>query len=410
VTCHGRDLRTATSPNHAQLNWTDNCQRCHTPLGWKPALFQHPSAFPLTGGHASVACDTCHKNNVFTALPTDCASCHLSDFQHATKPNHVAAGFSTNCTECHSTVRWQGAKFNHPGAFPLTGGHGGLDCSACHKNGVFTGLSTSCVSCHLTDFQKATDPNHVKSGFGTTCNECHSTNSWQGAKFNHPSAFPLTNGHAGLTCATCHKGGVFTGLTTACISCHAKDFQNAKSPDHVKSGFSTQCTDCHTTKSWAGANFKHPSAFPLTNGHANLTCAACHKGGVFTGLSTDCVSCHLKDFQNTKDPDHQKSGFGTNCASCHTTKTWQGATFKHTAFPLSGPHNVACAKCHPNPSNPQQFVCTNCHTQARTTSQHDEVRNFRWASAACYECHRSGSAGDRPRPPPAKTGSGPAKR
>jgi hypothetical protein len=305
-----------------QLNWTTDCQRCHTPVGWKPANFQHPSAFPLTGGHSKVACDVCHKGGVFTALSTDCATCHLTDYQRTTKPNHMTAGFGTNCAQCHTTVRWQGAKFNHPAAFPLTGAHGGLDCSACHKGGVFTGLSTSCVSCHLSDYQKTTDPNHIKSGFGTHCTDCHNTTRWQGAKFNHPAAFPLTLGHSGLACS------------------------------------------------------------------------ACHKGGGYTGLSTGCVTCHLSDYQKTTDPNHAKSGFSTDCKSCHTTKSWQGATFNHTQFPLRGPHALSCLQCHPDTSNPQNFTCTNCHahTRAATTSQHDEVRNFRYQSQACYECHRNGSA------------------
>ena len=69
-------------------------------------------------------CAQCHKNNVFAGLPTACVSCHLTNFNGTTNPNHVAAGFSQNCGACHTSSTWQGATFNHNNTpFPLTGAH-----------------------------------------------------------------------------------------------------------------------------------------------------------------------------------------------------------------------------------------------------------------------------------------------
>mgnify|MGYP006203059919 CR=1 FL=1 len=39
-----------------------------------------------------------------------------------------------------------------------------------------------------------------------------------------PSSGP--NGHGGRRCAESHTAGVFTGLSTACFSCHADDYAN----------------------------------------------------------------------------------------------------------------------------------------------------------------------------------------
>ena len=53
------------------------CSQCHTTDNWTNANFDHSkSNFPLTGAHAQVKCDQCHKNGVFKGTPTDCVACH----------------------------------------------------------------------------------------------------------------------------------------------------------------------------------------------------------------------------------------------------------------------------------------------------------------------------------------------
>ena len=64
-----------------------HCADCHTSERWAPSTFDHDkrTSFPLTGGHANVACDKCHTQTraidgeavVFYRLaPTECAACH----------------------------------------------------------------------------------------------------------------------------------------------------------------------------------------------------------------------------------------------------------------------------------------------------------------------------------------------
>jgi hypothetical protein len=236
----------------------------------------------------------------------------------------------------------------------------------------------------------------VALGWTTDCQKCHIAVSWTRAYFKHPAAFPLVGGHGNLACAACHKGGVFAALPTDCVSCHLANYQKTTNPNHIAAGFSTDCASCHNINSWQGAKFTHTPLFPLTGRHATLGCTSCHKTGVFTAMSTACVSCHLADYQNTKSPNHVASGFSTECATCHNTTSWQGAKFAH-AFPIAaGPHAIACVQCHPNPANDTIFVCTNCHAhaQAAMSAAHREVKGYQWVSQSCYQCHRNGRAGD----------------
>ncbi len=83
---------------------------------------------------------------------------------------------------------------------------------------------------------------------------------------------------------------------------------------------------CHTTVNWSGATFNHTTqtTFPLTGAHIAVPCATCHVNNVFAGLSTACISCHLKDWQGTTNPNHAAAAFPQTCDTCHTTTNWLG--------------------------------------------------------------------------------------
>ena len=156
-----------------------NCEQCHTVRGWQVAvkdIQQHNNRFPLTGAHAVVDCDACHKNGAnskFQTMSTECFSCHQSDFTGTKNPNHVTAKFSTACETCHSTDNWLNAKlgsFDHSSTgFVLTGGHAvpPRQCEDCHVNNNFTLGAMPCFGCHQKDFSSATTP-VPHGGFPTT--------------------------------------------------------------------------------------------------------------------------------------------------------------------------------------------------------------------------------------------------
>ncbi|HLK34452.1 MAG TPA: hypothetical protein VKT29_15260, partial [Terriglobales bacterium] len=394
VGCHAKDFATANNPDHVKAGFPTTCSTCHNTSSWTNVNFNHAiTGFPLTGGHANLACSQCHLNGNFTLAATTCSNCHMADFQKTNNPSHAAAGFPTTCQTCHNTTSWLNVTFNHAiTGWPLTGGHANVPCAQCHVNGNFKSTSTVCSSCHMADFQKTTNPNHPASGFPTTCNTCHNTTSWQNVTFDHSTTgFPLTGAHATVPCSQCHVNNNFNLKTTACSSCHMTDYQKTNNPNHAAAGFPTDCSVCHSTASWANAKFDHSATgFPLTGAHATLQCQSCHVGGQFTNLNPACVSCHLKDFQGTNNPNHTAAGFPQQCQVCHNTTAWIPASFNHntTGFPLTGAHvNVPCASCHIN----GQFAgtptdCYSCHKAdyQNTTDPNHVAAAFPTTCALCH--------------------------
>jgi hypothetical protein len=193
---------------------------------------------------------------------------------------------------------------------------------------------------------------------------------------------------------------VYKGKPTACVSCHQVDYTATTNPPHQAAGFATTCANCHTTATWAGAVFNHNATqFPLTGKHVAATCRQCHASGVYNGLPTTCVSCHLADYNGTTNPNHLAARFPTDCASCHTTAGWPGATFDHDAqfFPVySGKHLrqwTACSDCHTNSSSYAVFTCLSCHehNQVDMDDKHKNMSGYQYQSQACLTCHPRGT-------------------
>ena len=374
------------------------CSLCHIGGDWNTLRedfsFDHEkeTGVALTGAHKTAQCLRCHNDRgpVQQFAAQGCAGCHVDVHMGRLGPN---------CEVCHGDVDWRPREqiaLHNRTRFPLVGAHAVVECFECHpgaESGVFLQRDVACVSCHLDDYQNTQEPNHALAGLGTNCQDCHVPVVWRGAgSFAHPSSFQLTGGHSGLNCTECHVGNVFTGLSTDCIACHLDDFQSVDDPDHVASNFSTNCRMCHNTNAWEGAIFNHPSSFPLSGGHGGLDCADCHSGG-FTGTSSNCVTCHLSDYQNADDPNHIANGFGTDCAMCHNISDWDDAEFNHR-FPInSGPHGgFDCNECHLNPGTPAVFSCIDCHEHDRqeTEDDHEDVNGYVYSSPACLNCHPNG--------------------
>lgn len=397
--CHARDFQSATNPNHQASAFSTSCEACHSANSWTQTNFNHnATGFPLTGAHVTVPCTSCHVNNNYnlTAANTACSSCHMQDFQTTTNPAHVQGGFSTNCEMCHTTASWTNATFNHnTTGFPLTGAHVSVPCSSCHTNNNFNLTSTACIGCHQTDYQGTTDPAHAAAGFPTDCTVCHSTVAWTTATFNHATTgWPLTGTHVTVACTSCHVSNNYGLSSTACVTCHQTDYNNALSPvNHIQLGFPTTCDLCHDTVAWPDGTFNHNNTpFPLTGAHVTVACASCHVNNNYTSLPTDCYSCHKTDYQGTTNPNHTAAGFPTTCQTCHTTTAWTGATFNHTWFPTNhGNAQGVCATCHTNSSDYTVFQCTGCHTAASTNPNHSGVRGYVYNSTNCYDCHPTGN-------------------
>jgi len=412
VSCHQNDYNKALSPvPHAGFPTT--CEQCHDTVQWTDGKFDHSTTgFALTGMHTVPPrlCTDCHKSNNYNLTSAACYSCHQTDYQGTTNPNHVASNFPTGCDQCHNTSSWLNATFNHNSTgFALTGSHTvpPRQCTDCHVNNNYTLNSTACFSCHSKDYTGALSPvNHIAASFPTTCETCHDTIQWTDGTFNHTSTgFQLTGSHTvpPRLCTDCHTNNNYSLNSTLCYSCHQKDYAGTNNPPHQSAGFPTTCELCHDTNVWTDSTFNHNNtAFPLTGSHTvpPRQCADCHVNGNYTTLPTTCYGCHTNDYNQTTNPGHQAQPqfFPTTCQNCHNTTAWTGATFNHTQytqFPTNhGGANNVCATCHINSNNYSIFQCTGCHGGNNPNNfHHDQVPGYVYNSINCYQCHQNGQGG-----------------
>ena len=401
--CHSSEFNSSTNPHHPQAQFSHDCTGCHGTSSWNGGTYNHAlTSFPLTGKHIEAECSDCHGDAVYNGKSTQCYSCHQTDWQGTTAPNHQSAGFPTDCSLCHSTSLWDPSTFNHAlTLFPLTGAHRLIPCEACHGDGIWDGKPTDCWSCHSGDFNGTTNPHHGPAHFSHDCTTCHTNTSWDGASYNHnQTAFPLTGAHQAALCSDCHADALYDGKSTLCFSCHESEWQGTTAPDHQAANFPTDCSLCHSTSVWDPSTFNHANTqFPLTGAHVDAECNDCHGDGVYDGKPTDCWSCHASDFNGTTDPNHQTLHFPHACESCHSTDHWDGATFDHDGpyFPIyTGAHRnrwSSCATCHTNPNDYHDFTCLSCHphdNRQETDNHHNEEPGYQYESHACYNCHPRG--------------------
>jgi len=388
ITCAGSKGRQNWSRKWGPLvphkSFPGDCGLCHLTDGWdtlrKDFSFDHAkqAGVALKGAHEEAACLRCHNDfgPVKAYVERGCNGCHAD----------IHRDQLGSCTRCHNEISWRptGLIAEHARTrFPLVGRHAIVACTLCHiraPTGDFSGAPVRCEQCHARDLARAISPDHSAQGWTNNCQRCHNPTTWGAGGFVH-AFFPLSGAHASANCTACHTGGDFTTrLPRDCLSCHTDD--RARAPNH--DSLPTNCEQCHNTASWEGVTFAH-TRFPLTGAHLSANCTACHTGGNFTTpLPRDCLSCHTDD--RARAPNHQS--FPTDCQTCHNTTTWKGATFNHR-FELRGRHDVDCSVCHTG-NNTSIVNCLGCHTPNETNKDHDEVRGYTYASAACVRCHPAG--------------------
>lgn len=401
-----------------------NCASCHTEANWKPATkFDHATAkFPLTGAHASVACEKCHST-VAAPKPyvkyvgiafAKCSDCHAD-------PHHGA--FKNSCESCHNAASWKQVRltegFDHSKTtFPLLGGHKTVPCEGCHKTGDFKASIPykQCIDCHLPDPHRG---QFAQSRFGADCSFCHAVDSFRTTTFDvkqhAETKYPLEGKHTAVACAQCHipKGvdTIFAIQNVQCSACHA-DIHKGQ---FVAAPHKNRCEDCHNVQGFRPARFtltQHNSTrFHLTGAHVAVVCTDCHKAqksGAESGAvkyrfeDRSCTACH-------EDPHRGQfaqvmsirlaDGSVQGCAACHSTNSWlQISGFDHskTQFSLAGAHRtLACSECH-RPANPKAGAQSINFKSApvKCAACHDDVHGGQFAVSKsgtdCARCHNSG--------------------
>lgn len=310
--------------------------------------------------------------------------------QSSSEPPH--GDLAIDCGECHDAERWvpvRGARFRHETTgFRLEGAHAGVGCRSCHRSLVFNRVGTACADCH-------SDSHRGELGF--ECGLCHRPVSWNNQRemfaVHSRTRFPLLAVHASLDCDACHRNQQpyqYANTPTECGVCHARTYDATTSPNHAQVGFSRRCEECHSVaaRTWQEVpNFQHPASFPLGGAHKGLACSACHAPGIGR-VSTQCFTCHEKDYLRTTNPNHVASRFPITCESCHSGAAWRPAKFDHSLsrFPLTGAHQKAdCARCHTGgryTGTPTD--CFACHESNYRNATNPSHSGF---PTTCESCH-----------------------
>ncbi len=399
--CHQSDYNSSANPSHQNLSLPTDCLQCHNTVspGWQPAQFPiHDQFFQLIGAHSQIGndCAQCHNGNYNTQLPNECFGCHETNYNSVQNPPHASLNFSTDCTECHNQTAWIPSTFDHDGQyFPIySGKHNGEwnNCSDCHT--VASNYAVfECITCHEHNQQDMDSEHQGINGYiyqSSACFDCHPTGEKTGSINHNLTNFPLTGSHVGIECSSCHTSG-YVGTSTLCVDCHRDDLNTA--PNHIEQSFPTDCESCHSTSDWAQTTFDHNQTnFSLTGAHIGEDCGSCHTNGVFQGTSAICVDCHLTDFQNSINPNHQSLGLSNECQTCHTTEpNWNPAEFPiHNDFyTLIGAHSSIsnqCIDCHNNDYVNTPNMCFGCHESDYNLTNNPPHQSAGF-SQDCETCH-----------------------
>ena len=143
-----------------------------------------------------------------------------------------------------------------------------------------------------------------------------------------------------------------------------------------------------------GRSFDHDrTVFPLTGKHQTVECEACHVGGRYENLPTECGACHRTPSNHMVDQRTAAASGG--CGACHDTTDWLRATFAHppamTAHQCSTCHNGQRVRGKPVGHLVTTAECDQCHT---TTSfvgvgfRHDPTTT----TGKCNTCHNGQTA------------------
>lgn len=300
----------------------EKCETCHDEKSWKTSRFDHDkdTDYPLTGRHAKVKCNDCHKGGVTATagklpekLGTTCIACHR---KFDDEKGHKGK-YGEKCESCHVTDGWKEIRFDHlrDTKYALSGKHAKTACKNCHTGTLYKDKTPKeCYACHKKEDQ---EKGH-RGTLGTRCADCHGEAAWKIERFDHNrSRFPLTGGHAAVECKKCHPDVKYRGVPMTCIGCHEKE-------DVHKMRLGPECKNCHNTRNWKLWDFDHgKTRFKLDGAHARIECYACHRVAVKKApkLDTTCFSCHAQD-------DVHERNFGIQCEKCHGTANWHNVTHR----------------------------------------------------------------------------------
>lgn len=345
---HGESFAIVNRASFARAGVKDPEHFDHELVGWR-----------MDGKHLEQACSKCHENadvpvlakdeRRYVGLDQNCTTCH--------EDVHKGA-FQVACASCHGQSGWKTLHSEgHERFLPLVGGHGALDCRACHAQGTTRSLEAIASS----DLEPVV----------RTCEECH--------------ASPHTNAFAS---GAAQLAGLERG--TGCVTCHAAEHSSFREPGL------TVTPEQHAL-----------AGYPLVAPHDAVECGKCHAPELrdfrarYPGRGAEqCSACH----EDVHEGQFQTGTFaGAECTACHDRLHFEPHAFtveKHarTGMPLEGKHLEAkCEDCHAkeNEDAPRAFHGTDAHCDACHDDAHAgffDARTERLPDVAhgdCARCHDS---------------------
>ena len=314
--CHSKPA------NH--LATAATCSQCHATSGWRPARYTHAS-FQLAGKHQSAACASCHTGGVYSARPSDCASCHSQPAAHISRQGRPPAASATRPTAGSRPT-------SATRKFALTGQHTTVACASCHANGVYAGHAEHLRVCHSQAGRTHPDgddrlqpvphaqrleagqlqPHQVRADRPAPERGLRQLPRQRGLRreaqhlriLPQPAGGAHPGGHDGLQpvphAQRLEAGQLQPHQVRADRAAPGRGLRQlprqrrlrrarpapaspaTASRRHTSPVGTTPCSQCHTPNGWKPANFSH-TKFALTGQHQGVACASCHANGVYAG-------------------------------------------------------------------------------------------------------------------------------
>ncbi len=300
-----------------------------------PAQAGDPS--PVTGSHATLACDDCHPGEA----PLDCVECH--DPKSNIHPVRVVPNVPV------------------PAEFGLGAG-GELLCRSCHRLhggdpktkylntqgiGAQADRASFCARCHGAQLARA-NPHQARQGTAR-CTFCHAS---------------LPEGAAG-------QGTARLDIVRLCDFCHG-----ALAKDHPRN---------------IDPSLSMPKGLPLRP-DGSWTCVTCHNPHGTTNTTHYVRPEFAQHFERGLEENPHRNEYSA-CKGCHTTAISSEIRAPDFRLRYKGDVNVLCVSCHvtdrghhPTGLPPPPFMLEDIRASGRRLPLDREGR------ITCYTCHDNGCA------------------
>ena len=437
---HGASFQSVNDLSFARAGIEDRLGFDHSAVG-----------FDMAGKHLEAECSACHEHvdavivpegaHRYIGLNQSCASCHEDPH---------AGQLSDTCSVCHTQAAFGEHIFTgHASFLPLTGGHAGLDCRACHEaesehslealRGPKTSRPTprNCASCHGQPHQESfvlgaaasqgTAVHALATGLARNalCSGCHQPHHTTfaedatsiTAEAHAASGFELALPHDSLSCGSCHKAGApyaerYPGRSAEqCSACHqdphAGQFAGlafVAAADLAGGAVDRQgCIVCHARTHFAphafGVEAHAQTALPLEGAHAGAECAACHAQTrvtgspvrQFHGTPSKCDQCHgdahAGYFDETLSGARESAPEPKHgdCALCHSPSAFS------PAFSPDGDFNHGFWTRYALEGSHASAECTSCHARSPEPDENGRtfgrVHQIYGEVTGCNTCH-----------------------